>query len=259
MRDHLIQAAAFVGQMITDHPNEFITAVATCVVAAFTVILALSTKRLWKTSIEQSRDMKASIAAANATVQAAITANQIAVTNAEQQLRAYVTAKGVNLTLHRQPATPGAYLQIEGLVHTYGLAAILRNGGKTPATNVTVNVSCQKLSKTLPATFDFPDSTLFGHGLIGPDSEMHTPLIRISAGELEPIEADTDWYLWGWIEYDDVFTGTLRHRTEFCFQTERARLPVTDEFWIGFKHHARFNAADSDCLRPIDPHTNRSG
>jgi hypothetical protein len=88
---------------------------------------------------------------------------------------------------------------------------------------------------------------------------MHTPLIRISAAELEPIAADSEWYLWGWVEYDDIFTGTTRHRTEFCFQIDRVRLPVTNDFLIEFKPHSRFNAADSDCLRQIDPHTNKSG
>ena len=171
LREYLINVTSFIGHMITDHPNEFITAVATCVVAAFTVVLARSTTRLWKVAEEQSRDMKASIAAANEATKAAITSNQIAVTNAEQQLRAYVTAGDLNLTTHRHPSRPGTYnnLPVEGAVHTYGLAAILRNGGQTPATNVTINVSCKRLSKNLPSDFDFPDSDLFGHGLIGPE------------------------------------------------------------------------------------------
>lgn len=38
---------SFVGHMFLDHPNEFITATATIVVAIFTVVLALSTVRLW--------------------------------------------------------------------------------------------------------------------------------------------------------------------------------------------------------------------
>jgi hypothetical protein len=122
-----------------------------------------------------------------------------------------------------------------------------------------MNVSCQKLRNDLPSDFAFPDSNLFGHGLIGPDSEIYTPIIRIGASELEPIDQSHEWYFWGWVEYDDIFIGTTRHRTEFCFQLDRVRLPVTSEFWIAFKPHSRFNAADGDCLRPIDPHTNKSG
>ena len=249
IREQLMRFLGFIGHMVVDHPNEFITAVATCVVAAFTIVLALSTKRLWYASQEQSRDMKNSITAAYSAANAANGGNRIAVDNAQRQLRAYVTAQNVNLITHRKPAAAGA--SVPGTVHTYGVAAILRNGGQTPATNIILNVSFQKLPRNLPEAFDFPDSTFFGHGLIGPNSEMHTPAIHVGADELQAIEADTEWYLWGWVEYDDVFTGTARHRTEFCFQMDRfAILPGTRQFLMGFKHHARFNAADDDCLRP---------
>jgi hypothetical protein len=151
---------------------------------------------------------------------------------------------------------------LDGPIHTYGLAAILQNGGQTPATNVVINVSCQKLSSSTVANFDFPDSALSGHGLIGPQGELHTPTTRVDAADFETIVPGVEWYLWGWVEYDDIFTrsgNTSRHRTEFCFQIERIRLPVTNEFWTTFKPHSRFNAADWDCLRPIDPMTNQSG
>ena len=104
----------------------------------------------------QSEDTKEAI-------RASILSNQIAVTNAEQQLRAYVTARDVYLSTYRGPGRMGAYgnTVLDGPVHTYGFAAILRNGGQTPATKVTINVSCQKLAKPLHADFDFPDSELF--------------------------------------------------------------------------------------------------
>jgi hypothetical protein len=47
VKQYAAQAARFVGHMITDHPDEFITAIATCVIAAFTIVLARSTTRLW--------------------------------------------------------------------------------------------------------------------------------------------------------------------------------------------------------------------
>lgn len=31
------------------------------------------------------------------------------------------------------------------------------------------------------------------------------------------------------------------------------RLQPTNEFWIGFAPHSKFNAADEDCLKPVDP------
>src|SRR5215510_9974655 len=96
LKQYTAEAAGFVGDMIVQHPNEFITAVATCVVAAFTIVLARSTTRLWESAKVQSDDFKQSVAAA-------VTSNQIAVTNAQQQLRAYVNARDLNLVTHRGP------------------------------------------------------------------------------------------------------------------------------------------------------------
>src|ERR1043165_6849804 len=52
INEYLSRTLTFVGHMIADHPNEFITAFATCVVAWFTVTLAVSTHRLWQTTQE---------------------------------------------------------------------------------------------------------------------------------------------------------------------------------------------------------------
>lgn len=188
----------------------------------FNGLLVLYTRRLYKATSglftetaglrsaadKQSADMQASIKAAVDSSRAAITSNQIAVSNAEQQLRAYVTARDVHLFLHREPSYMGAYGVVEGNVHTYALAAILHNGGQTPATNITINVSCQKLAKPLQNDFAFPDSDRFGYGVIGPQSEMHAPVSLIRERDIEPIEAAFDWYLWGWVEYNDIFEGT---------------------------------------------------
>jgi hypothetical protein len=238
--------------IFVNHPTDWLLVLFNGILAAFTV-------RLFYATDKQATEMQASINAAVDSSKAAIAGNQIAVTNAEQQLRAYVTARDVHLTLHRHPAQQGAYGPIEGRIHTYALAAILHNGGQTPATNVKINVSCQKLAKSLPNDFAFPDSDLFGYGVIGPQGELHTPAIRIRENDLEPIDAASDWYLWGWVEYDDIFDGTSRHQTEFCFLVDRRRLVPTNDFWIGFVPYSRFNAVDGDCMRPIEPHTNRSG
>ncbi|MFC7695405.1 hypothetical protein ACFQX9_01520 [Bradyrhizobium sp. GCM10028915] len=89
-----------------------ITAVATIAIAIFTFTLKRATDKLWEagerqlhllgeTSAAQSRDMQASIQAATDSANAAITSNQIAATNAERQLRAYVTVQDINMVTHR--------------------------------------------------------------------------------------------------------------------------------------------------------------
>ena len=70
---------------------------------------------------------------------------------------------------------------------------------------------------------------------------------------MEKVQPDREWYFWGWVEYDDVFEGTSRHRTEFCFWVERVRFPQTGAMAMGLRPHSRFSAVDRDCLRPPEP------
>jgi hypothetical protein len=256
---------AFKIQIFLDALGVALTALATIAIAAFTLTLKRATDRLWDagerqlklasdTAAAQSSDMQASIKAATDAARAAIVSNQIAITNAERQLRAYVTVQQVGMVTHRLPDRMGAHGVVSGSIHAYELSFILKNGGQTPATGVVTNISLNKFPTGIPDNFDFPDSDAFGHGLIGPQIEWRTPSKSVPSGEMEAIGLDQPkWYLWGWVEYNDIFFGTLRHRTEFCFEIERRRLPATNEFWIGFMPHSRFNAAEEDCLRPIDP------
>jgi len=195
------------------------------------------------------------IRAATGSANAAITSNQIAMTNSERQLRAYVKVQDINMVTHRLPGRIGTYNDdvIPGAVHTYRFSVILKNGGMTPAINARTNISHNRFNNEMPADFHFPDSANFGNALIGPQLTWHTPSITIPASELERPLVGAFHYLWGWIEYDDIFASMPRHRTEFCFKIECERLQPTNEFWVGFAPHSKFNAADNDCLRPIDP------
>jgi hypothetical protein len=71
--EYLRRFGNFIAHAATEHPNEFVIAVATVWVAIFTMVLAVATIRLWNSTAalakfaeEQSVDMKASIAAAEA-------------------------------------------------------------------------------------------------------------------------------------------------------------------------------------------------
>lgn len=226
----------------------------------FNGILATFTARLFYATDKQATEMQASIKAAVDSAKAAITSNQIAVTNAQQELRAYVTALDVHMIQHRRPGSLNPYGGIiPGAIHTYEFAVILKNGGQTPAINVRTNINLRRFEGEPPDDFDFPSSDLFGYGLIGPQLEWRTRYQMASAGLIEDIGPAL--LLWGWVEYDDIFVrkGGTKNRTEFCYRIDRRRLPVTNEFWIGFIPHNKFNAADDDCLRSIDPATGQGG
>ena len=232
----------------------------TVVLAIATIGLILATAVLGVLGHLELRETRRFLKAATDSAQAAITANQIAVTNSERQLRAYVTVQEINVHIHRHPerVSPIANIVVPGNPHTYRFSVILKNGGMTPAVNAQINISCDKFNGGIPREFAFPDSHIFGNGLIGPQTILTTPSITIGAAELENPALPTDRYLWGWVEYDDIFTGSTRHRTEFCFKINFERLQPTNEPWMGFEPHSRFNAIDEGCLRPIDPHANRS-
>jgi hypothetical protein len=67
-------------------------------------------------------------------------------------------------------------------------------------------------------------------------------------------------FLYGWVEYDDVFEGTPRHRTEYCTQivvegdVTIHTLPGNPEQpHVPFRYqgHKKHNGADEECIRPL--------
>jgi len=240
-----------------EKPTDTLLVMFNGLLALYTWQLYKATRGLVDAAAEQAKDMKNSIKAATDAVENGIGANQISVTNAERQLRAYVTATTLSLTPHRDPSYVSTTIPalVDGRINTYRFEAILRNGGQTPAINVIINASCERVRSVDLTNFAFRDSTRFGHGVIGPVNEIHSPSIPIAAHVFEPVD-DTEWVLWGWVEYDDVFSGTPRHRTEFAFQIIRVRPPNSTELWVSFQPLDRFNAVDGGCMRPFWPHEN---
>jgi hypothetical protein len=254
-------------EIFLNHPTEWLLVI-------FNGVLVLYMRRLYEATSglfsetaglrtaadKQSSDMQASIRAAVESAKASVVSNRIAVSTSQEELRAYVTALDVDMVQHRSIGPMGSYgNQLPGKVNLYEFCVILKNGGQTPAINVRTNINLQRFDGDVPPDFDFPSSELFGYGLIGPRVEWRTRYYDASAALIEEIGPAV--LLWGWIEYDDIFVtmGGIKNRTEFCFRVERRRLPVTNELWIGFIPHDRFNAADADCLRSIDPATGEGG
>lgn len=61
-------------------------------------------------------------------------------------------------------------------------------------------------------------------------------------------------YYWGWADYNDVLTGTDRHRTEFCFEIDVRTDPMKGpSAIIGFRPTTKHNGADEDCLYKPSP------
>jgi len=107
------------------------------------------------------------------------------------------------------------------------------------------------LSKQPLETFDFhdePDAQTF-HGLIGPNQSVNPPPIPVADIHLfGASDDDTALLIWGWAEYQDVFSATI-HRTEFGFRVW-IEGNILGKSLIRFESTQKHNAADEDCMKP---------
>jgi hypothetical protein len=136
----------------------------------FTGLLWRSTDKLWtagerqlklaaETSAAQSRDMKASIAAAVTSANNATVANRIASTTAEHQLRAYFTIE-LTKTVVEVGVIPKAEI-------------LLRNVGATPAYDLTIAATGEFGSFPLFAALAVPvREEILSQSILNPRSEL---------------------------------------------------------------------------------------
>lgn len=125
------------------------------------------------------------------------------------------------------------------------------NSGDTPTKNMLNHVNWAYFEHDLPDDFDFPDFSGEERTptLIGPHATQYTSPLEIDAQHIDSVIAGKQRiYIWGWAEYDDVFSATSRHRTEFCNEVLVSR--VSDqELSIRFRLYRKHNGADGECLK----------
>jgi hypothetical protein len=167
-------------------------------------------------------------------------------TSSKKQLRAYVFAQNVESIWTADKAT-------ESIIK-WTFFPVWKNSGNTPTKRAisTINSWIGENAGELPTDFDFPDYGTPGRNFVGPGSVMHGGRVDLAIEQLEKIRAGSvRAYLWGWIEYDDVFPGTERHRSEFCFEIRVTGNPIYKEGGFAFPLHGPFNGYDEDCyLKP---------
>lgn len=134
---------------------------------------------------------------------------------------------------------------------------IWENTGTTPTRQGRAHINWKLFDNAIPTDFDFPDFDELGNRILSYDS--YKPLIvgprataLSSVLDIDPVilrqvrDQQGKLLIWGWAEYDEVFTDARRHRTEFCYQLVVTGSPPS---WIGFSQHRSFNGADEDCTR----------
>jgi hypothetical protein len=195
---------------------------------------------------------RSSAAASMRTADAA--AEQVRLSREALQLveRAYVTNTAVHFS----------YRYINGNeLQAVSVAIKWENTSNTPAlgTRSHLNYSL-RMGEPLPTEFDYPD---YGEvrdvrSSIGPKSHTNSGDVLLPMDVISGmVTGEIQCFVWGWYEYDDVFEGMPRHRTEFAFQ-----LGINETLFprdVGFveKKFGPFNAVDGQCFR--EPQTAKAG
>jgi hypothetical protein len=173
----------------------------------------------------------------------------------KQTQRAFVFLKEIAVSLNRTVGAVSAYgTEIPGAIQTWRVSPVWENSGDTPARRMLVNFNSQEFSGRMPDNFDFPDSDSPEPSLIGPRATVQGRGI-VLAGDLisKIVNGSCKLYLWGWADYDDVFDGSPRRRTEFCFEVAVTG-PQDGQVFLGFPLHRKYNGADDECLRRPAPY-----
>ena len=212
--------------------GEAITAFFTLVVGFFTAALWLSTRALWQVTTDTL----------NYSERTAI-----------RELRAYVSVKELSMQPFRGPdmlSIQSGVGVVDGPIHSYRISAIVENGGQTPTRKTLININHALRDTGSPSDFDFPDGKVTETAAIGARGTFGTPGFFIPISEIQQVSAKAKkLYFWGWIDYDDVFDGTPRHRTEFCFDVTADEMLDRGQTYMRFPAHGRYNGADGDWVR----------
>lgn len=166
--------------------------------------------------------------------------------------RAFVFADGL-IQLFNPPDANGVY--------NWQLRPRYRNTGDTPTKDFTSHVHCEIRNDQLPPSYTFVyDATDIGTGMIGPHSEVQggiAPRLPITPQDIIDVQQRRRFiYLWGRLEYFDVFENTSRHTTHFCWQVfvdgdplafrpdTLGRPPVPGTIAFSYIQHREGNYAD---------------
>lgn len=230
-----------IGAWLESHGSA-ITALATVVIAWFTVALALSTKKLGRMSVKQDARMRESIRISkNATKlsEASLIAGE----------RAFVFTGPIGFQY--RPASP--------VENRYWFQLTWDNSGDTPTKRLRTHIRFDLRDTPLPQDFDFRyETNEFAPAVIAPKSRMLSPIVPLAGvtpGDLLAVHQGAKFaYIWGWVKYFDVFPNTPEHITRFCYRivvNGDPLSPGTDAKGVDFMYplHPRNNCADEECAQ----------
>jgi hypothetical protein len=183
--EYIHDGGAFLARMALEHPNEFLTAISTAIIATFTVVLAISTVKLWRAGERHSeRELRAYVGIL-------MNPSTVIHVNVGQRSKAQITVKNFDQT----PA-------YDVLVNTNIVPAIFPLTGKLPELD---------RSPTGSRTILHPGEEAYS------DGQAETPIDDTEFRRLHTEHETRRLYFYGEISYRDVFRKL--HTTYFRLHT----------------------------------------
>ncbi len=251
----------------TEHAIEFFDIkVSDAIIAIFTIVLAMKTAGLFQETAglkeatlrlheagerqlelmkefnaAQSRKMQSSIAAANRSAAAAEDA-------LIKLQRAFVLLRDLSTEVDKNSG---------GVIQAVKFTARWENSGSSPTKWFLMRINLAYFDPNKEPIFVDQGEWPSNHSVIGPRALANALSISTPNIDLRSVVDGTrNLFVWGWAEYDDIFVGTPRHRTEFCFQVliqdDGTKTSITT------RQHSQHNGADEECgQRYIDAQARR--
>ncbi len=129
--------------------------------------------------------------------------------------RAFVFLKDFHTAKVRDP--------INKQVRYWKLTPVWGNSGYTPTNNLVICINYkvfEAFEKEIPEGFAYPyESSSEAPMVIGPKSEVCSKPFIVWGAEIFSVMQDTGHlYIWGYAEYHDIFKGSPKRHTRFCFK-----------------------------------------
>jgi len=233
---------------------------------AFTLALFLATSFLWRSTekLWEAGERQISLAKATAAVQAADTQATLRIAEAS----AKAAERSANTAELALVETDRAFVYFE----TPSIEApeppftsdkkfifhfTWKNSGSTRTIEGQGHASWQSFPAPLEESFTFPDlGARPGPIFVAPGGVTHMGPIDVPHDYVQrALDGETYLFFWGWVEYDDVFKGTPRHRSEFCLRLvlidRRESVPSGQRGIVGLLNNHIHNGAEDECFKDV--------
>jgi hypothetical protein len=141
------------------------------------------------------------------------------------------------------------------MVIAFRMEVLFTNAGNTVAKNFIGNTTVAVFDGQMPDSFNYPDRGAVQplRGVCGPRVTMVFPA-EIAIQDIVDIQQGRkEGFVYGWVEYNDIFEATRRRRTEYCAKIRvvgdpHTSRPIGNPSPLSFEVYGPYNGTDEDCF-----------